>query len=323
MDIDTVIEDLHAVMKYTREGTFEDAVGQASNLLRLARYRTAEGEPHSLLASDIKAAIARLPAEVQRDANGLLPIDEPGSYLDARWRAIGAANFPGQAKEWRWRSVLGRVAVELLTLHARETNGGVQRSIRIQSLHVFVRLVYDSEVRPDVVSRIVIFHWGVESQVSDMQWFAFPFSTRSFVVRNLVVSLTEVPSAGPTVIRVPVSESSDADNYWYVCLLRGPLPVAQPVDLGFSMACDETSSSPPWFEYTLQVPVEQLTLTVQGHRATTEYALSEREAGTDRIIREEAAFSKAADGQPPLVRYEPPSPEVGHTYRVAWPFFER
>jgi hypothetical protein len=313
MDIDTAIKELHAVMKYTRQGTFEDAVGQASQLLRLPRYRKPDDEPYTLLASDIKTAIARLPPPVRRDANALLPIDQPGSYLDARWRAIGASKYSGPAREWRWSSVLGRVAVELLALQ-QSVPMEETRSVRILSLDI-AALPYLEEA-PDI--RLLVMNWEFESNVSDLRWFAFPFSTRNLVLKEWSAQFDDpLDSSAPdlTVARIPAIASSDADTYWYVSLLRKPPRVGVPVRLTATMWCGLTDTSPPWIEYTPSIPIERLTLSVSGLARGTGYTVSDHEADTDRVASERSAYPEPPDAR---VIYEPPAPQEGHIYRLSW-----
>jgi hypothetical protein len=313
VDIDTVIKELHAVMKYTRQGTFEDAVGQASKLLRLPRYQKPDDEPYTLLASDIKTAIARLPPAVRPDANALLPIDQPGSYLDARWRAIGASKYSGAAKEWRWMSVLGRVAVELLALY-QSTPMEETRSVRILSLDIAV-LPSVGET-PDY--RLIVMTWEFESNVSDLRWFAFPFSTRNFLFREWTAQFNDPMDIGApelTVTRIPAIASSDEDNYWYASLLRKPPRVGVPVRLMVTISCGFTDKSSPWIEYSPSMPIDHLVLSVEDLGLQTQYAVSDREADTDKVVSERSAYPETAGAR---IIYEPPSPLEGHTYRLSW-----
>src|ERR1700710_1481444 len=99
MDIDTVTEQLRAVMK-AKEGRLVDAVASASKLLLLPRYKV--DDPRGLLASDIEAAIARLPTEVANDASNLLPINHSHELLTQRWEAMGVLGHSGPARKWHW-----------------------------------------------------------------------------------------------------------------------------------------------------------------------------------------------------------------------------
>jgi hypothetical protein len=300
MDIDTAIEQLRAVME-VKKGELVDAVSAAPKLLQLARYKKTD-DRQKLLASDIEAAIARLPPDVAEDANNLLPITNPGSYLSARWNAIGAAGYSSPAKRWRWTSVFGRVAVELLSLQEGDHE---QLSYRVLDLHLDVNVTYqDSEQH-----RITSFEWIIESTIPDMRWFGFTHN-----VHDLKVSDWECQIEGHAKVgHVPVRSRGEDGEHWYVVSLGKTLPMGKPVSIKTAMHAVGPRGKFPWLSYTLPGPIEKLLLTVDVPRdEATKFICQELEV---RDVCSETDHRRDGDA---TMSYEPISPRKGRTYRLEW-----
>jgi hypothetical protein len=298
MDIDTVIEQLHAVMD-VKKGGLVDAVSAAPKLLRLPRYQQAD-DRQELLAADIETAIANLPFEVANDAKNLLPILHPSSYLSTRWGAIEAAGHSAPAKRWRWTSVFGRVAIELLKLQDDEP-----ASYRILDLHVSVSISYEGSDQ----HRITSFEWLIQSDIPDMRWFGFTHN-----VHDLAVSHWECQSAGHAPVgSVPVRSKGEDGNHWYVVSLGKPLPPGKPVTIKTAMHGIGPREKYPWLSYTLPLPTEKLLLTADvPSDEATHFLCQEREAHT---VYSETDHQRDAET---TMRYEPTSSRKGRTYRLEW-----
>jgi hypothetical protein len=299
MDIDTVIEQLRAAMT---AGTDElvDAVSAAPKLLRLSRYKT--DDPHELLTSDIEAAIARLPNDVADDANNLLPIKNLHKDLGSRWRAIGGDKYSGSAKQWRWTSVFGRVAVELLKL---QDNDPEQPSYRVLYQHIDVTVTYKGPEQ----HRITSFEWRIQSTVPDMQWFGFTHN-----VHDLKVERWECQSEGHTKVgQVPVRSIGEDGDHWYVVSLGEPIPIGKPVTIKTAMHAVGPRTKFPWLSYTLRYPLEELLLTANVPREeATKFTCREVEIGK---VKHRTDHQRDDDT---TIRYKPTSPRKGRTYRVDW-----
>jgi hypothetical protein len=300
MDIDTVIEQLRAVME-VKKGGLVDAVSAAPKLLRLPRYKLAE-DRQKLLASDIEAAIARLPPDVASDANNLLPITQPTSYLNARWQAIGAGGYSAPAKTWRWKSVFGRLAIELLKL---QDNDSGQQSYRVLFLHIDVNVTYKGAEQ----HRMTSFEWRIQSIVPDMRWFGFTHN-----VHDLKLKDWDCQSEGHAKVgRVPVRSMGEDGDYWYVVSLGEALPVGKPVTIKAVTHAVGPRNNYPWLSYTMPFQVDRLLLTAEAPRAEATKFTCQELTGGEVIAKTE--YQRDADAS---MSYEPSTPHKGHTYRLDW-----
>lgn len=321
MDIDTVIEQLHAVMD-VKKGGLIDAANAAPKLLQLSRYKRADN-PQALLASDIEAAIRRLPPDLANDANNLLPIKHPTSYLSTRWNEIGAAKYSAPAKRWRWTSVFGRVATELIKLY---NDDATSLSYHVNHLHIH-QVVYAPGPLEET-HRLMIFTWDIESRVEDLQWFAFAYSTK-----NQSYSKWEALDESVAVARIPVADSYDSENHWYIIHMPNSPRANQPVKLcvGIWFGPSSGKEIQPWLEHTLVTSVDKLVLTAHILHSTPsdQFTCSEREAASGKVLNEFVAeigktvipseireFDK--NDSRPVRFYIPDAPREGHTYRLAW-----
>lgn len=300
MDIDTVIEQLRAVME-VKKGGLIDAVGAAPKLLRMPRYKQAD-DRQKMLADDIEAAIRRLPPDIANDANNLLPIANPTSYFRTRWDAIGAAGYSSPAKKWRWTSVFGRVAVELLSL---QDDDHEQLSYRVLDLHLDVNVTYEGSEQ----HRITSFEWIIESAIPDMRWFGFTHNVHDLKVVDWECQIEGHAKVG----HVPVRSRGEDGEHWYVVSLGRTLPMGRPVPIKTAMHAVGPRGKFPWLSYTLPGSIDKLLLTVDVPRdEATKFICQELEVRDLYSETDHRRDTKAT------MSYEPTSPQKGRTYRLGW-----
>ncbi len=300
MDIDTIIEQLHAVME-AKKTELVDSVSAAPKLLRLPRYKQAD-DAQGLLAKDITAAIAKLPPKVANDAKNLLPIDNSYKYLGLRWDAIGASKYSGDAKKWCWESVFGRLAVELLKLQDHDHE---QQSYRVLFLHIDVSVTYNGTEQ----HRITSFEWHIQSTVPDVRWFGFTHN-----VHDLKLKDWDCQSEGHAKVgRVPVRSMGEDGDYWYVVSLGEALSVGKPATIKAATQAVGPSNNFPWLSYTMPFQVGKLLLTANVPRAEATKFTCQELAGGELIAKTE--YQRDADAS---MSYEPAIPHKGHTYRLDW-----
>lgn len=293
MDIDTTIRELDQVLHYRgREGLVE-AAARAPKLLKQDRYRQAD-DAHKSLANDIEAAIARLPEDLQKAANGILPIDKPNAFLNARQSSIGIGKYSPVAVQWHRTAVLGRVAGELIKVYT-----ATPPSYRILDLDINV-WEYDYTVKigvgPTTYTRNIEFRWTLESLVSDLRWFAFSYRTpRRLKLRHLHRPCG--PGDGGDIFRqhlpparewgwdwIPGALDSDAVPSYLLRLSDTP-PAGAPIGLLVRLTFDKANKVERRFDYVPTVPLKRLSLSFPYGRAGKRNC-RELDDATNAVLRE-------------------------------------
>lgn len=251
MTIDEITEELNEIVRFKEQGELVDAVGRASRLLRLARYQQA-GDPHGLLAKDIRLAIRRLPPDTRRLARGWLHIDLAGGPITARERLLKVNKYSPTAVGWLRKAVLGRVAVELLKIYE-----GEQCSYEMRAVDITVSdCIFAQALGRREHGRQISFRWTIESLVTDMRLFAF----KQKVPGALEFIRLEPDKCG---LEYQVAERLAADGpdtHWYILLLKQPLPIGTPVTLTATMVFHKAAKADPQFDYIPEMPIGKLTL---------------------------------------------------------------
>ena len=218
MDIDTIIEELDKLVHYRGDGGPVGATADAPKLLRQPRYQQADDDRHELLAKDIKAAIARLPKDLQTEANALLRIGVPGQYIIDRLRLVGKGGYSTDARRWHRKAVLGRVAGEPIKLWDAPSYRVLDLDINVWQTSVAIRV----GIAPTMHFRYIEFRWKIESLVSDLRWFAFSFPTPKRLKFREFKDGSEDYDCD-SVIRAPVMGSPD--THWYDAMPVRPAAV--------------------------------------------------------------------------------------------------
>ena len=306
MDTDLVVSDLMEVLE-RRSGRWPATLRSAPRLLDLPRYRLA-GDPTVTLATDITAAIARLPEAVQHDANMLLNI-RPKRLKRERWEAIGAQSYSGDAKKWRAIAVFTRVAVELLELWSGSNN---QSSYKI--LDANLRVVVASTLGLNGKCERFRFHfsWRIEPMVPDLTSFSFSHRVRAWFKK------VTVATANQRKCRAATHDREHDEDHWYGLFLHESLPVGVPAEVAADveyMTSDrgttrETSYVPPMSLNTLSLALQS------PYGRYRKYRCVERIGPAAEIIREFDAISIDRDG---TSHYQIPSPRTDCRYALEWP----
>jgi hypothetical protein len=336
MDIDTVISELDRILHYRgREGLVE-AVAMAPKLLKQERYQAAD-DPRESLAADIRAAVRRLPKDLQAAANGILPIDKPNAYIIGRLRSLGIGGYSNDAVRWHRAAVLGRVAGELVKLYAP-----TPPSYRILDLDINV---WEQAAGPSVGfgpwinSRAIEFRWTLESLVSDLRWFGFSYPTPPRL--KFIRMRRHMPGDAAAIFRdnLPRAREYDWDQIphasdsrdvpGYLLRLSDTPPPGTPIALYVRLDFYKADKGVARFDYVPTEPLRRLSLSFSsdpdGKRTCVE--LDE----TARTILREFAVKPASFTEEPeqegeveytltqaIDRFRVRSPQVGRCYRLTW-----
>lgn len=308
-DIDMVVDELRRIMQ-KGHGKLDDAVRASPKLLSLARYKVANEKAPTLLAADIKTAIARLPAKVAHDAAILLAVNEIAPSQGDRWLRLYPKGASAPAMEWRWRSVFGRIAVELLRLQDPDDFPETDVSYRVLRLHIHEDITHPS---PDTQLRIGRFMWKLEALVADMELFSFTSSAPELKFRDWSCGDPQHQPVG----RVAFGDGPQG-THLYVMYLGGALPLLRPVTLAAVIEWDGAQMAEPWLSLTPQAPLQHLMLSACAPRAVAaQYTCIERVSAAARapIVGQPQIHDRNEED---LMTYELPNPEVGHRYRLEW-----
>ena len=203
---------------------------------------------------------------------------------------------------WRRNFLLSRVAVELLKLQKCDQE---LQSYRVLSVHVSVAITYEGTDQ----HRTTSFDWRIEPLVSDMRWWGFTHSVAQVPVKEWDAIGAEHKKVG----RVPDKGSGEDGDYWYVVSLGKALPIGSPVTIKTEMHAVCARGILPWLSYTPPYPTEKLLLTADVPTAeATKFVCWELEG---RDIRKETHEGRDGDT---TMRYAPPGPRKGRTYRMKW-----
>jgi hypothetical protein len=310
MDIDDIIEELRPLVR--NRGTLKAAdVAKARGLLALPRYVQARDGARDLLLADLKQAVSNLPVGANsREGPGMVRADaeivlltRPGDNPKDRFKnLLSCGATSGGAVRWRRNFLLSLVAVELLELQHSDQD---RQSYRVLSVHVKVAIIYDG----DDQHRPTSFEWHIEPLVSDMRWFGFTHS-----VGQVPVNEWDAVSQGHKKVgRAPDKGLGEDGDYWYVVSLGKALPKGKPVTIKTEMHAVCARGILRWLSYTLPYPTETLLLTADVPTAeATQFACRELER------RDTCAESDHGRDGDATMRYAPPAPRKGRTYRIEW-----
>ncbi|MGC2373119.1 MAG: hypothetical protein WA484_04510 [Solirubrobacteraceae bacterium] len=317
MDIDTIIEELDKLVHYRGQGGLVEGVAGAPKLLRQPRYQQAD-DPQELLVKDIKAAIARLPNDLQKEAKGLLRIDLPGQYIIDRLRLLGKAGYSGDAQHWHRRAVLGRVAGELRSLY-----DDAQPSYRMQTVDIHVTNgLFGKSLGGTDYTRTIHFRWTIECTVSDLRVFIFRYKTP----KQLKFSQFVPGVPGPEYESAErVSVAGSPDTHWYRLFLADSLPVGVPVTLNASIIYKKANKAAPRCDYTPEIPIRNLRLSIQTLNEETPGRCVAWDDKTNKVLKEYKAklLSETLeyDGFSSVIstsQFKVRSPKVGQRFSLIW-----
>jgi hypothetical protein len=336
MDIDTIIGELDNVLHYRGQRGLVEAVARAPQLLQQDRYRPADDARESL-AHDITAAIALLPKDVQKAANGILPIDRPNDYIIGRLRELGIGGYSSDAVRWHRTAVLGRVANVLLELYAETQPAEAQPSYRLQSIDIQVsnHALKGSRAFAQIAYRRHIeFSWTLECFVSDLRSLTFSLKT-PIGLKFLQFAPGVDNSRCESAERVPVANS--ADTHRYILFLADALPTDSPVTLTCWIEYGDANQAPSYFDFVPDMPAKRLSLsfetngvqaevpcrceawndraTVRGSRVIHKKMLKEYKA---KIVRYCADPGLWTEDDRIAARFSVPSPKSDRRYRLTW-----
>lgn len=214
-DIDLVVSELRRVLE-ARKGRWPNTLRNASRLLEDPRYQASD-DATAALATDLTAAIARLPTPLRHDADVLLDITGPRS-MGERWRAVGAEGYSGDARRCHAGAIFTRVAVELLGLWSKSTD---ERSYKILTtdIKVFVNPRLARWGHHDYIQ--VHFSWTIEPLISDLLFFSFRHQLDADYMRIDACAL----------YKASAHLSEAGYNHWYGLCLHQPPSLGVPVEI--------------------------------------------------------------------------------------------
>jgi len=276
LDIDVIVDQLDKILHYQGEIGLVEAAALAPVLLRHDRYRGA-ADARAALAADITTAISKLPPEVRRDANAILPIDQPNASIAARLRAINMADSSAPGRRWHRIATLGRVAFQL---HARY-NAPAQ-SYRIIKTDIAVSRQELSLPTLGTLRRFLVIdlHWTIESLVRGLKWFDFSLlENRRLKLEQFAAQDDGYPcesiicaSTSPRQPTLFLNESL------YIVQLAEGFPVRAPTHLHIRFRFDKAGKGDPHLLYRPMRRTGSLSFSYERH--------SEAAAGCEELDQE-------------------------------------